>query len=247
MPDRRQHRGPHPQDSRIFSGLRQSALQESVAELSWLLSRGYPDQAALKLVGDRHKLTTRQRKAVSRCACADEAGAGRRRRRVSASELSGEELAVDGFNCLITLESALSGAVVLRGRDGALRDMASVHGSYRRVKETPGAIEAIGRCLERLKIAGATFYLDRPVSNSGRLAFALRETAAERGWPWDVVLCANPDLPVSRTTGIAASSDSWILDRCERWVDVPALVMQHKPLREVAWIIDFSEPVEPAY
>src|SRR6266404_1471952 len=45
-------------------------------------------------------------------------------------------LLIDGFNLILTLESALGGGVMLVGRDGCYRDMASVHGTYRRVEET---------------------------------------------------------------------------------------------------------------
>jgi hypothetical protein len=118
------------------------------AELSWLLSRGYADVSALKLVGDRHELTVRQRQAVSRCACSDAARDARvaaRARPAPSSPTSPSP--IDGLNCLIILESALSHGIVLRGRDGALRDLASVHGTYRQVAETSFAIEMIGRHL----------------------------------------------------------------------------------------------------
>ena len=46
-------------------------------DLSWLLGRGYAIVSAVKLVGDRWSLTERQRMAVRRAACSDEARAGR--------------------------------------------------------------------------------------------------------------------------------------------------------------------------
>ncbi len=236
-PDRRKHRGPHPQDAKLFAASVGPILRRAVDELSWLLSRDYPEQAALKLVGDRHALTARQRKAVTRCACSDEALEGRLGRRLQLESLLGRTLAVDGFNCLITLESAYSGAVLLRGRDGALRDMASVHGSYRRVEETRQAIEAIGTCLEQGRVAEVVWYLDRPVSNSGRLATLLQQRAGERSWPWKVVLCANPDAAMVASGAVTASSDSWILDRCHSWIDLPALVLEREARVDATWIM----------
>jgi hypothetical protein len=224
----------------LFAAFRVATLRRSVDELSWLLTRGYPEQAALKLVGDRYKLTARQRKAVARCACSQEARDDRRRRRLSPRSLRGRSIAADGFNCLIILESAYSGAVILRGSDGALRDMASVHGSYRRVEETARAIEAMGRCLARQQAAEVTWYLDRPVSNSGRLAGMLERYAGEHGWPWKVVLCNNPDASIVATGSVAASSDSWILDRCQEWIDIPALVLEADGLYGQAWVVDLG-------
>ena len=43
-----------------------------MADFSWLLTRGYAEKGALKLVGDRFSLTERQRLAVMRSACSDQ-------------------------------------------------------------------------------------------------------------------------------------------------------------------------------
>ena len=61
-------------------------------------------------------------------------------------------------NVLITLESALGGGVLLRCRDGCLRDMASLHGTYRIVDETDPALDALidglgSRCRSRARAA----------------------------------------------------------------------------------------------
>src|SRR5688572_17145320 len=113
MPDSRTARGPHPKDSDCFATSSLPALRCAVAELSWLLDRGYSKKAALKLVGDRHALRDRQRMAVQRCAASQEDRVARWSRTVPASELAGETLAVDGYNILLTVEAALSGGVLL--------------------------------------------------------------------------------------------------------------------------------------
>src|SRR5262245_9389316 len=136
MPDRRQHRGPHPEDAALFAAEHEPALCEAVRDLSWLLTRGYADAAAQKIVGDHFQLAQRQRVAVRRCACSDAARAQRARTRVACTALAGLELAVDGFNVITSLEAALAGGVLLRARDGCVRDMASMHGSWKRVHET---------------------------------------------------------------------------------------------------------------
>ena len=63
MPDRRKHRGPHPEDARLFAPEVWPLLREATADLCWLLSRGYADKSALRLVGDRYELVARQRAA----------------------------------------------------------------------------------------------------------------------------------------------------------------------------------------
>ena len=70
--------------------------------------------------------------------------------------------------------------MLLGGRDGCVRDMASMHGSYRKVDETEPALTLIGEVLNEFRPAECCWYLDRPVSNSGRLRARLEQLAAER-------------------------------------------------------------------
>ncbi len=223
LPDQRHHRGAHPQDSRDFAPEREPVLRSACEELSYLLTRGYAVSAASKLVGDRHQLTARQRLAVGRAACPDAALTGRRARRMQIHELAEQALALDGFNCLITVEAMLSGAPVFVGRDGALRDLASVHGSYRRVEETERAIELLIGQLVRSRLRGARIFLDRPVGNSGRVRALFEQRSRARGFAADVLLSDHVDRDLIALGLPVASSDSWLLDRA-RWLDLPATI-----------------------
>jgi hypothetical protein len=157
MPDRRRHRGPHPEDARLFAGDRAGPLRAAVRDLSWLLSRGYAERSAVKLVGDRYRLRQRQRVAVMRSACGDSARDARRARELGADALGGRALDLDGYNVLTSVEAALAGGVLLLARDGCLRDMASMHGHYRRVEETAVAVDLIGRTLVDLGAGAVTW------------------------------------------------------------------------------------------
>ncbi len=226
MPDARSHRGAHPEDRRLFAPSARAALREAVVDLSWLLTRGYAADSALKLVGDRYQLTARQRTAVMRCACSDQAMHRRLSRRVDAAALRNRSLLIDGFNLLTTVETALAGSVLLRGRDGCLRDMASMHGSYRRVEETRPAIDRIGAVLARLGPAPCKWQLDRPVSNSGRLKTLLAEAAEAHGWAWEIELVADPDPILAATDAVVSTTDSGVLDRVERWFPLASTVVE---------------------
>lgn len=220
MPDKRQHRGMAPADAKLFAPAAGPVLRTAVADLSWLLSRGYAEDSSLKVVGDRYRITARQQLAVRRCACADAARTARRNRELRPNQVAGQPLFIDGFNVLLTLESALSGGILLRGRDGCIRDMAGVHGTYRQVSETMPALLAAGAALALLRPAACAWHLDRPVSNSGRLAGVMRELAAENDWPWTVELTFNPDRELAATKGVVVTADSGILDRCNAWFNL---------------------------
>ncbi len=238
MPDQRRHRGPHPDDVRLFGPAALPSLQTAAAELSWLLSRGYPQQSSLKLVGDRHGLEARQRLAVARSTCSDEAVARRRRRQADAQSLAGECVHIDGYNVLTTIEAALAGGVLLLARDGTLRDMASMHGSYHKVDETVPALRLIGQTLARFRAAEALWLLDRPVSNSGRLKTIIEELAAQQCWRWSVELVHNPDLELAQSEAIIATADSGILDLCGAWYNLARAVVEEHAAG--AWIADLA-------
>jgi hypothetical protein len=220
VPDSRKHRGPGPQDTAWFGHGCRPDLAAAVADLSWLLTRGYAGTSSLKLVGDRYRLVERQRVAVVRSACSDAALARRHATRVGLGALAGRPLRIDGFNLILTLESALGGGVVLGGRDGCFRDLASVHGTYRRVEETAPALSLTSRWLTAWGIGPCTWLLDAPVSNSGRLAAMIRAL----GWRAEVV--PDPDVILAAHGDAIATADSGILDRCGPWVNLARLLVE---------------------
>jgi hypothetical protein len=237
-PDIRKHRGAHPEDRKLFAEDQLPKLRAAVGELSWLLTRDYAMKGALKLVGDKFALTERQRLAVSRAACSDQSKAHRASTRVATKELKGLHVIIDGFNLLITIEAALSGGVLMLGRDGCVRDLSSVHGSYRSVDETDRAIELIGAMLDELGVGSVSWILDKPISNSGRLAQRLRNFAAEHEWDWSVELAFNPDAQIVAASALAISSDGPLLDRVERWTNLARHIVEKRVAD--AWLIDLS-------
>ena len=239
-PDRRRHRGPHPRDRQLFAPEFLGALRLAVAEFSWLLTRDYPARATLKLVGDRYSLTARQRLAILRSGCDDQALEQAARSAVDPEQCIGHPLGIDGYNLLITLESALSGGPVLLGRDGRFRDLASVHGSYRCVDETGPALALILAAAGNFQPSRIDFYLDRPVSNSGRLktriAELLERSHSGDASRWNIELVPGPDRLLKAYEGIVVTADSAILRRCARTLDLAGSIIRKQI--DQAWILD---------
>jgi hypothetical protein len=245
VPDTRTHRGADPRDADAFEPSDLPALRAAVFELSWLLDRGYAMVSALKLVGDRWSLTERQRMAVRRAACGDEARARRLERLISMEDLAGRMVVVDGFNVVTTVETALGGGVIIACRDGTFRDLAGVHGTYRKVAETLPSLVLIG---QTLKCAGAgpiRWLFDRPVSNSGRIGRIVAETADLHGWDWSVELLDSPDSRLKASQEVVATADSAILDRCGPWCNLARSVIEARC--PGAWVVDLaSAPADHA-
>lgn len=236
------HRNIHSDDAALFSGARLQHVQRAVFELCWLLNRGYARPSAIKLVGDHHRLTKRQRLAISRAACSDASRKARAEKCVAIEQLRNQPLTIDGFNLIITVETAIAGGLLLRCGDDCIRDLASVHGTYRQVQETPLALDDIGQALETLAPESVLWLFDAPVSNSGQLAAMVRSLAGSHGWNWQAELADNPDQTIIAGAGIAVSSDSVILDGASRWTNFNTyLLAQYFPK---AWVLDFSHDLD---
>jgi hypothetical protein len=245
VPDTRTHRGADPRDADAFEPSDLPALRTAVFELSWLLDRGYTVVSALKLVGDRWSLTERQRMAVRRAACGDESRERRLERLIPMEDLTARAIVVDGFNVVTTVETALGGGVIIACRDGTFRDIAGVHGTYRKVAETMPSLVLIGETLEQAGAGAVRWLFDRPVSNSGRIGCIVTETAAARGWDWSVELVDSPDALLKASREAVATADSAILDRCGPWCNLARSVIEARC--PGAWVFDLaSAPADHA-
>jgi hypothetical protein len=232
------HRGADPQDAKLFAAGAIPQLLAATSDLCWLYDRGYSPVSALKLVGDRYALTKRQRAALLRCSCAQARAVARRARRVSCEHIADACLCIDGFNVLTTLEVALSGGVVLIGRDGCARDIAGVHGSYRQVEETGPALELLARLIVALRVRACEWLLDQPVSNSGRLCARIRAYAAEHDLPWQARVVSDPDFVLAHCSEIVATADGAVLDQAARSFNLARLCIETSVAG--AFVVDLS-------
>ncbi|EDP98277.1 DUF434 domain-containing protein [Kordia algicida OT-1] len=228
-------RGKEGSDDRLFGDPKmQAKMREAIKDISYLLSRGFSEKSSVPLVGNRYKLNNRQQRAVQGMSEASDKLEKRAKHCLEPNQLAGKEVFLDGFNVLIMLESALSGAYLFKGLDGCYRDLSSVHGTYKKVKQTPEAIQLIANFLQENKVKKATWIFDKPVSNSGRLKTILSEFAEQHQLLWEIMLHNNPDKLIAESNQIAISSDAWVLDNSRVWCNmVRHIVDKHIPQKNV--------------
>ena len=201
-------------------------LQEATTDLCWLLNRGYNKSAALSLVGDKFQFTKRQRQVIQRSSC--NTNSIKKRNKGKVKELPSTAY-IDGFNILITIECALVGKLLLRCRDGLIRDISATHGRYRQMQQTNKAIQLIYLQLQKLGITKLVWFLDRPISNSGNIAKLIREKGME------AQVVNNPDRELCDSQGLVISADGWILENCWGWYPlVDDIIKEHIPK---VWIV----------
>ena len=146
-------------------------------------------------------------------------------------------LNIDGFNIIITLEVAMSGSPILLGKDGVYRDLAGLRGTYRIIDKTDNALNLIGKTLQELSVPMVKFYLDSPVSNSGRLKTKILECSEQWGMPVDVDLIPNVDAVLAGKERIV-TGDSIILDECKSWFNLSRKIIEDH-IQDV-WVVDLG-------
>jgi hypothetical protein len=209
-------RGVDPEDERWFSKEALIKLHSAYEEVYYLLNRGYKINSVTDLVGGHYQFSVRQRTALVRAISAEEQLRIRKEKQLQLSQAREQCIHIDGFNLIITLEVALSEGVLILGNDETLRDLAGLRGTYSVIDKTVVAIELIGKLLKNLEPEAASFYLDAPVSNSGRLRGKILEQASSWNFPVEVELVPNADPVLSKMNNVV-TSDSVILDECSSW------------------------------
>lgn len=220
-------RGYCPTDERDFTGQGLRKLRAAATEVDWLLDRGYSLKSAVTFCANHHLLSERQRIALARWCASEEQLRRRQAREAAPDAVRGIPLDVDGFNIIITLETGLCGSLLLECRDGAIRDLAGLRGSYRLIPQTDDAIRLIADQVRLLRPSSVTVWLDRPVSNSGRLGARIRELWPEDLPPVEIAIVPDVDRQLMQCEFVA-TSDSVILDNVAAWYNLtkPALAQR---------------------
>ena len=217
-------RGHAPDDRTEFGESAVPKLHKAAQNLYYLLNQGYPIKGASVFVGNHYQMSERQRLALMRAVSSRESIENRKNKELH--ELpQGGVVHIDGFNTIITLEVALAGSLLLKCMDGAVRDLAALRGTYRLIDETTQAILMIGRILEKDGIGKAVFYLDSPVSNSGRLKEQIGTLLGDYSFELQFEVIHNVDVTLEALESVI-TSDAIILDKCKSWYNLGSRIIE---------------------
>ena len=229
-------RGYSPNGQKEFGNQAIETLYKAGKDLQYLLNQGYHIKGASTFVGNHYLLSERQRLALVRAISADESIKIRKDKEIKDIP-NGSTVNIDGFNTIITLEVALSDSLLLKCADGTIRDLAALRGSYRLIDKTETAITLIGRSLEKCNVDKAVFYLDAPVSNSGRLKQRIVELLNQFCFEVQVEVINNVDTVLEKLDNVI-TSDAIILDKCVSWINLNRRIIEEN-LGDYPYI-DFS-------
>ncbi|MCK5056086.1 MAG: DUF434 domain-containing protein [Candidatus Aminicenantes bacterium] len=200
----------------IVTGIFKDALQDYL----FLLNRGYPEKPAVKLVGDRYRLSSVERIALYRGLTSEEK-ALRRRAKITV-DTKGKKLYIDGYNVLFTLMNYLFGKLIFIGNDGLMRDCGETYGKIENETLFYRAVDLLLDYIGGCKPAVIKIYFDSPVSGSEQHVNGVEKRLEVKKLAGDVLLVKSADEELKeKTEGIIATCDSEIIDNSEcRVVDL---------------------------
>jgi hypothetical protein len=197
-----------------------TTLQKASQDFRYLLNRAYPRKAALELVGNRYQLTSDQRHLLHRGVFSDMDSQSRQKKKISPNQIRGHDLVIDGYNVLITIEAGLSGRPLILGDDGFIRDISGLSGNFQKTARTAEALQHLLDLLKRVKPRQTLFLFDSPISRSGELALEVRSRMQEENLPGDAIAVRVPEKILNGFPGCVATSDTAIIDRSKKVVDL---------------------------
>lgn len=211
-------RGYVHSDEIEFNNKNMMLLKQAQFDICYLLNRGYKFDKTVEFIGNHFLFSARQRLALKRVISSKE-DINRRKKHELINCDDCSTVHIDGLNLIITLEVALSNSTLLKCMDGTLRDLAGLRGTYKLIDKTDTAIDLIGSKLSEMKIEKALFYLDSPVSNTGRLKLKILELLDKYDFDVDVLLVPNADVILSKLDHVI-TSDGIILNTCSSWINL---------------------------
>lgn len=202
------------------------ALLRAAEDARYLLARSYPRERVLRVVGDRWNLDAAGRHLLRRGVFAPDQAQARRQRLLRLEACRGRAVGVDGHNVLITLETTLTGGLLLMADDGLVRDIAGRGANHRPGAATQQAAEMMINALAKADAASAHIFLDAPLSKSGELAARLRGLLDQAGLAGQALAVPAPEKNLARHCGPVASSDSALLDRVAEPLDLAGEIIR---------------------
>jgi hypothetical protein len=208
--------------------LKSKDLQKPGEDFRYLLNRGYPRKAALEWVGNRYQLTSDQRHLLHRGVFSDADSKSRRKRKIPIGKVRNRDLAIDGYNVIITIEAGLSDRPLILGDDGFIRDISGLSGNFKKTEKTEEAFQLILDIVKRVKPLKTLFFFDSPISMSGELAQEVRSLLKKESLLGDAKAVKVPEKILIGYPGVIATSDTAIIDQSKEVVDLAGDIIKKR-------------------
>jgi hypothetical protein len=225
-------RGTHPVGVSLISACQ---------DYAYLIDRHYPERGALKLVGDRYRLTRDERTILYRGIASVEKSVLRKAKLVR--DIEGRTLAIDGYNVLFSLLNYRLGRFTFISTDNFLRDAGSLHGKFKDEDMFIDCIKMLAKHLSLMRPLQVNVFLDSPVSHSEMHAQLISGIFQQFNIQVRCRVIKSADYGMKHLPfDVLATSDSVIIEHAEAGiVDLPRIVLEKQYKAELVNIADLLQ------
>ena len=199
---------------------------KALEDYLFLMEKGFPQKATLKLISDHYQLTSVERSILFRGAVTKEKKVFRKTKVIDSLPASGL-ITIDGFNILRTIASYLLGRPVYIAMDGFLRDASELHG---KPLGQEWRLKSFRLMLEVLKMGDYTLniWFDAPVTKSGETVAAINTILSKENIQGKAETTQSADYQLKQVdNGIIATADSAIVEQAKMPViDLAQLILK---------------------
>lgn len=194
------------------------SFRTAAQDFFYLLNSGYAENPALKLVGDRHRLSGVERRILYR-GIKPRLLADKRRNRIHTEPVEGP-LGLDGYNIIFPLMNYFLGRPLFVSNDGFLRDPGEAFGKDPAEGVFERSLELLKEYIKSLKRADVRIYWDESLPLHPPSEFW--DQISER------VPNADQDL-IQNSPPVLATSDGEIIDATSSTIlDIPKLILEKR-------------------
>jgi hypothetical protein len=197
-------------------------VHDASVDLKYLLNRGYNKTSALTFVCNHYQLEKADRHFLARAVFSDDKVIKTLEKKLSIEEIQGNDVVIDGFNVLITVEAVLKNEAIICD-DSVLRDTQGIFGKYTLSENTDRALQEIYYILKKYLPRSVTFYFDQQVSHSGDLCSRVNPHFCCK-------TVKHVDLTISNLNKITATSDSVLIENLDHFIDIPLEILFSKSI-----------------
>lgn len=214
-------------------GLKENFIN-ALKDYKYLLNRGYPGKASLDIVVQRYSLNKVERMVLYRCIHSNSIAKLIRKKIVSSNYVKGKLMLIDGFNVLITIDTALSCNQVFLSDDGIIRDVSKSIKKFEFKTQTHNTLlDLMLKEIKNLAPRYMIIFYDKQVSFSGQVASLTRrhaETIIKDTVKWDVFVSDRNDKTIIMysSKGIVSTSDIVILLKSKEIFDLAQHIVRKK-------------------
>ncbi|MDI6806843.1 MAG: DUF434 domain-containing protein [Candidatus Aenigmarchaeota archaeon] len=205
-------------------------VREAAEVLRYLLNHKFQRKNIkniLRFIQGPYNLNADQIHLLDRAVYSDKESEARSKKLINVKEIRSSTLGIDGYNVLVTLESALEGKPLVQADDGLIRDIAGKSSRYRPSETTYKALNLIFSTLKAYPPRETLFLFDERIGMSVEFAKSVRGMLNEYGLCGDASVANYPDEEILEYE-IIATSDSTPIDKAKKVFDLAGYLIKEE-------------------